>query len=641
MRTNDILWHFGIGTGVKSDKFAPLDFFVDNKKFAAAFVGKLYQEGSSEYVKSSLHSGSSGGKLTRGFLYAIARAADAFVSGSKSSSAIGMNSSYCCCETTIRSASKDILGTGAGLEDRVLCLYNRKSGAFTVSRKPEEVTSDVYFLAMFMALLKENAQLNSAFTNFVSDFKNVRELTAAGQNIPESLAWRMASRAVIACDAAYYMTKQISTTKAEVPYSSKVASCDASSSVFSKPEVMPDTVFGDFQLRTDFGSDDSGEAVDAEKFVGYYAFGHTLTDEEEKLVPEIPGNESPSGLTKTICQVVCNSTKKARHVRNVLLYGPTGTGKSTMARHIAAGLHLPYVSFNCNADTTIMDLLVQCLPADKDMMEKRSVEASPMKGIPSIDDMFYDPDSAWETMTGEKVENMTYEKCMSEAYFRVTGEKKDITIGEYVSFLIAHDKAKAGDNNQFMYVESPLVKAVRNGWVVEIQEPTTIVQAGVLPGLNSLLDAPGSIFLPNGEVVMRHPDCVIVATTNLNYQGCRAVNQSFLRRFQFKAIVDTPKKAQALARLKEMVGFNPSADYVSETMMNDMLLVAQQIKTRCDELDLTEGDIGICEVADWVNAANMVGSVVQSSEWSIIPSATQDPDGIKELRDIIRQKFSD
>lgn len=75
--------------------------------------------------------------------------------------------------------------------------------------------------------------------------------------------------------------------------------------------------------------------------------------------------------------------------------------------------------------------------------------------------------------------------------------------------------------------------------------------------------------------------------------------------------------------------------------MKEMITVAAQIKARCDELDLTEGDIGICEVADWVNAANMVGSIRKSAEWTIVPSATQDDDGIQNIQDIVRQKFAD
>lgn len=48
------------------------------------------------------------------------------------------------------------------------------------------------------------------------------------------------------------------------------------------------------------------------------------------------------------------------------------------------------------------------------------------------------------------------------------------------------------------------IKALKNGYLVEIQEPSTILQPGVLVGLNSLLEQSGTITLPTGEVILRH-----------------------------------------------------------------------------------------------------------------------------------------
>lgn len=38
----------------------------------------------------------------------------------------------------------------------------------------------------------------------------------------------------------------------------------------------------------------------------------------------------------------------------------------------------------------------------------------------------------------------------------------------------------------FQYVDTPLVEAIRYGYILEIQEPTVIANPGVLVGLNSL-----------------------------------------------------------------------------------------------------------------------------------------------------------
>ena len=80
------------------------------------------------------------------------------------------------------------------------------------------------------------------------------------------------------------------------------------------------------------------------------------------------------------------------------------------------------------------------------------------------------------------------------AYFKLTGEYNEtITEDEVYDKLlevIAEDARKFDDTTkqQFSYVESPLVQAMRKGYVLELQEPTVISNPGVLVGLNSLLD---------------------------------------------------------------------------------------------------------------------------------------------------------
>lgn len=84
------------------------------------------------------------------------------------------------------------------------------------------------------------------------------------------------------------------------------------------------------------------------------------------------------------------------------------------------------------------------------------------------------------------------------------------------------------------------LKALKNGYVIEIQEPTTIVQQGVLVGLNSLLEQTGSIILPTGEIIEHHPDEVVVITTNISYEGCLGMNQSVLDRMSLVRDIDLP-----------------------------------------------------------------------------------------------------
>ena len=47
--------------------------------------------------------------------------------------------------------------------------------------------------------------------------------------------------------------------------------------------------------------------------------------------------------------------------------------------------------------------------------------------------------------------------------------------------------ASKTSQQNFRYVDTPLVEAIRNGYLIEIQEPTVIANPGVLVGLNSLM----------------------------------------------------------------------------------------------------------------------------------------------------------
>src|SRR5699024_2703139 len=105
--------------------------------------------------------------------------------------------------------------------------------------------------------------------------------------------------------------------------------------------------------------------------------------------------------------------------------------------------------------------------------------------------------------TGVENQAATAQDCMALVLEKVT---------EKVRQLSAAPSETSGQT--YTYVETDFIKALKNGYVAEIQEPSTILQPGVLVGLNSLLEQEGTITLPTGEVIRRHPDAFVVVTTN-------------------------------------------------------------------------------------------------------------------------------
>ena len=53
-------------------------------------------------------------------------------------------------------------------------------------------------------------------------------------------------------------------------------------------------------------------------------------------------------------------------MRNFLLRGPAGTGKTMGAKAIAAGLGLPYMKYTCSANTEIFDFVGMIFPDSED-----------------------------------------------------------------------------------------------------------------------------------------------------------------------------------------------------------------------------------------------------------------------------------
>ena len=112
-------------------------------------------------------------------------------------------------------------------------------------------------------------------------------------------------------------------------------------------------------------------------------------------------------------------------MRNFLLRGPAGTGKTEAAKAIAAGLGLPYLFYTCSANTEIFDLLGQMLP------DTNSSACSLPEEYPSLMDIQMDPPSAFYKLTGQYQEGITdgevYDKLVETITLRAkqTATKMD------------------------------------------------------------------------------------------------------------------------------------------------------------------------------------------------------------------------
>ena len=182
-----------------------------------------------------------------------------------------------------------------------------------------------------------------------------------------------------------------------------------------------------------------------------------------------------------------------------------------------------------------------------------------------------------------------------------------------------------GHGQRIRYVDSPLIEAIRYGYVVEIQEPSCIANPGVLVGLNSLLDNCQVITLPTGERVPRHPDTVIIVTTNSDYAGCRDMNQSIISRMDLLYDIEAPDLATMVKRVMNLTGFS------DETAATKMAIVVRDIAERCRQTMITDGSCGMRELKSWLQSTMVTNDPYESALSTVISSASADPDNRAEL----------
>ena len=314
----------------------------------------------------------------------------------------------------------------------------------------------------------------------------------------------------------------------------------------------------------------------------YSIISHPLTEEEKKLVPMMaPWYITPAWVETEAKQIQISSMFPIPF-RSLLLYGVSGTGKTEGAKAIFSALGLPAVSICCNVDMTMFDFLGQLLPNVNKYGNKSAEQVASNLGIPSFDDVANDFEGTYLQLFGEKPDKYaTPEDCYGK-----------------IAELMA--SSKDGDEPDFVYVESEFVKAYRNGWGIEIQEPTIIKRNSVLAGLNKALDNdPGaaSITLPTGEIVKRHPDCMVIMTTNQDYDGCNNIQQSVLSRMQNKRMIAQPTEQDLIDRTLSETKFP------DKTALSKMARIIKEIGEFCNKKDVTDGVCGPRELCNWAKRA--------------------------------------
>ena len=213
--------------------------------------------------------------------------------------------------------------------------------------------------------------------------------------------------------------------KDAIPFYGNPSFCERKSTSGSKPEI--------------------GKAIR-----GKYAIDpdRKLSPLEEALVPKIPPSYVMDEVAETICKDLVESTSFEQAFRTVLLYGDSGSGKTSLAKVIAYLLNLPYCKATFSPDTDRIEIVGSILP-NTDKIETKEIFKK--LNLPTFEDVANDFEGSYKKLFGKEPDKFAAPEDCYDYIMKKVLEGVNMT-------------------EDFVFVPSNIIQAGVNGWVCEIQE---------------------------------------------------------------------------------------------------------------------------------------------------------------------------
>src|SRR5699024_12860385 len=115
-----------------------------------------------------------------------------------------------------------------------------------------------------------------------------------------------------------------------------------------------------------------------------------------------------------------------------------------------------------------------------------------------------------------------------------------------------------------------------------------------------------------GEVIRRHPDAVVVVTTNVSYEGCRGVNQSVLDRMKLTQDIELPAPEIMTQRAMSIIGCE------DDVLVGRMVQVVTDMADYCRKNGISDGNCGMRSLIDWIMSTEIMGDPYSSALYTIV-----------------------
>ncbi len=112
----------------------------------------------------------------------------------------------------------------------------------------------------------------------------------------------------------------------------------------------------------------------------------------------------------------------------------------------------------------------------------------------------------------------------------------------------------------------------------------------------------------------------MVVTTNIDYEGCRGMNQSVIDRMNLVADIEMPTPAVMVQRAMSVTGEDDAS------MVSNMVQVVNDMAEHCRKNGITDGSVGMRGLIDWIESTEITGDPYTSALFTVVSKATSNED---------------
>lgn len=209
-------------------------------------------------------------------------------------------------------------------------------------------------------------------------------------------------------------------------------------------------------------------------------------------------------------------------------------------------------------------------------------------------------------------------------------------------------KKVSGKNGEIEYEDTPIIKALKNGWVCEIQELSCCTNPGAETFFNPILDGTKTFEDATGKTFSVHPDALLIFTYNPSYCESNQVATSLLNRIEDSYHMNFPDCDTVVEILSNATGYNNTSVLrkIYEVCFDENVDSSSSIVSYLQENDIEE-ELSIRQIINWIkrytNCRSYYGKengLLLAAEHTIIQSLAQrEPEIQDDLRNILEMFF--